>query len=103
VELDAEDAVEVTKTYFDNYSFLGFVIPRESPIDLQSLVEIEMESRDAFDPARLPDVVTWFEDADHGSALKIHSKSWSFEEIKGRLHLGELDAMLADIPLGGSP
>ncbi|OLB16156.1 MAG: hypothetical protein AUH10_00095 [Gammaproteobacteria bacterium 13_2_20CM_66_19] len=102
VELSAQESFEVISTWFDTYSFRGFVTPLASPVDLEVLADIQMEPVEPFDPVRLPEGVSWFEDADDGCALRIHSAAWTVDEIERRLRLPELDAVLAKVPLAAS-
>jgi hypothetical protein len=99
VEVSREDASEITKRYFDSLGFRGFVIPRASHVQMQTLVNAQLRPIEPFDPARLPSDVTWFEDADDGCGLKIGTKTWSVKDLAERLGLGDLDAVLASISL----
>ena len=97
VELPRKDAGQVIRRFFDDRSFRGFVIPRDSGVRLQTLIDIQMEPIEPFDSSRVPAEVTWFEDADDGCALRIGPGRLTPNQVIDRLHQKQLDALVARI------
>ena len=103
VELPDEDVRVLTKRYFEQQSFLGFVVPHGVDIDIKVLANSLLGPIDRFDPAILPDAVTWFEDADDACSLLITSKPLEYSEIARRLDVGHLHTLADSIDLPPPP